>query len=385
MGASSTSARSRVVETLVDHGAPVAFETLCERVLSPKTRYLVLDLDRTVHLGLNMGELLGWELCALQAYGVEGLEANESRRRGRFLFDGSRPGALLRYLANGLRVWTRPGLHYLIWGKLASRSPWLSRQTYRRFGAEPMRTVQRVPQLALMRHLAEADFETAKALARRVFRRHRGKQVITREGLEHARAIAPGLEVVLSSASPRPMVEVAAEELGVDVVGYSTVDRINSGPAKIAHLEALRPDLPRVEVVGMSDTGYGEDHCWTHSFPVVVDVNSATPFPVVVETSSRAREVHSARVLTQAERSVRAAGDRDYLDPARGPVRMGAQARLQADVLLAGLASFSGEIALLLSEGPNEHLSAGAAYRLAQLQARARRAADELLPSPAPL
>lgn len=369
--------RAHVVDELVDHGAPVTFETLCDRVLSPGTRYLVLDLDRTVHLGLNLGELLGWELCALQAYGADGLDAFEARRDGRFMIDWSRPQALLRYFMKGLDVWMGPGLYYLLWGKLASRSLWLSRQSYRLFGAEPVRAVQRVPQLALMRHLQEADLETTRDLARRVWRRHRSRQVITRAGLEYARTIAPDVEIVLTSASPQPMVEIAGEALGVDLVGYSTPERINSGPAKIAHLEALRPDLRDVEVVGMSDTGYCEDHCWTESFPIVVDVNSTTPFPVVVDAGSVVREVHSARVLTLGEREARAAGDPGYLDPRRGHVRMGALARLGGADLRDGLAAILGEIDRRAGEG--ERHAARTAHVLAQLRGRARRAADELL------
>jgi hypothetical protein len=374
--------RAHVIDVLVDHGTPVSFETLCDRVLTPETRFLVLDLDRTVHLGLNMGEMLGWELCALQAYGPEGLDENEARRRGRFLLDRSRPAGLLWYLAKGLQVWTWPGLYYLLWGKLAFRSPWLRRQTYQRFGAEPVRAVQRVPQLALMRHLAETDLETTRELARRVWRRHRGVQVVTREGLDHARSIAPHVEIVLTSASPQPMVEVAAEELGVDLIGYSTPERINSGSAKIEHLEAMRPDIWDVEVVGMSDTGYCEDHCWTRSFSVVVDVNSTTPFPVVVEAGSSVREVHSARILTLAEREARAAGDPDYLDPKRGQVRMGSLARLGGADLKDGLAAILAELERLGAEV--ESTAGRTAYFRAQLLERARRAADELLPTAAP-
>jgi hypothetical protein len=39
------------VDRLVRHGEVATFRELCERVLTPNTRYLVLDLDRTTHLG----------------------------------------------------------------------------------------------------------------------------------------------------------------------------------------------------------------------------------------------------------------------------------------------------------------------------------------------
>jgi len=52
------SARMRVVERFVDHGAPIAFRDLCARVLDEQHNYLILDLDKTTHLGRNLGELL---------------------------------------------------------------------------------------------------------------------------------------------------------------------------------------------------------------------------------------------------------------------------------------------------------------------------------------
>ena len=60
----STARRTRVAERLVIHGAPVDFRELCRRTVPANTRYLVLDLDRTLHLGRNMGELLGFEVAA---------------------------------------------------------------------------------------------------------------------------------------------------------------------------------------------------------------------------------------------------------------------------------------------------------------------------------
>ena len=56
--------------------------------------------------------------------------------------------------------------------------------------------------------------------------------------------------------------------------------RINSSYTKIEGLLARYPDLcdPGVITVGMTDTGYGEDHCWAEFFTHVVDVNSDTPF-----------------------------------------------------------------------------------------------------------
>ncbi len=307
----------RVVETFVDHGAPLPFLELCRRVITPKTRYLVLDLDRTVHYGLNMGELLGFERCAQQAYGLDKLARFEPKRRGRWMLDWSDPLGLARYLKIAVQVWAYPGLFYLLWGKVASKTNWLRRMSFRKFGSHPIRIVQQVPQMALLRHLEPVDLDTLKDLARRVWDRSRWAQVIEREDLEQVRGWAPNIEIVLTSASPRAMVEVAAENLGVDIVGYSTRERINSGEAKIEHLRKIRSDLDQVEVVGISDTGYREDHCWAQNFTKVVDINSNTPFGVVVEQNSPLREVHSAQVLTHAEKMARAQGEADYWDPRR--------------------------------------------------------------------
>jgi hypothetical protein len=124
---------------------------------------------------------------------------------------------------------------------------------------------------------------------------------------------------VLSSASPKPTVEVAGEALNVDHVHYSTLDQINSGEAKINRLRELcdRVGNPEVEIVGISDTSRGEDHCWAEYFTCVVDINSPTPFPAIVSSKSPLREVHSATLLTRRERDRRAAGHADYLDARR--------------------------------------------------------------------
>ena len=77
--AESTSAPNRLVDRLVQHGELGSFRELCERVLTPNTRYLVLDLDRTIHLGRDLGQDLGWELCAYEGYGSEHFESIEDR------------------------------------------------------------------------------------------------------------------------------------------------------------------------------------------------------------------------------------------------------------------------------------------------------------------
>jgi hypothetical protein len=182
-----------------------------------------------------------------------------------------------------------------------------------------VRAAQRVPQLTLLRHLETTPDEVLRRLAQQIWARYQPDQVIDRADLDWVRSRWPQVEVVLSSASPKPTVEVAGEALGVDHVHYSTLDHINSGEAKIERLRELcaRVGDPEVEIVGISDTSRGEDHCWAQHFTRVVDINSPTPFPAIVSSDSPLLEVHSATLLSKHERARRAAGDATYLDPRR--------------------------------------------------------------------
>ncbi len=55
---------SRIVDLVWIARTPMLFRAVCERAIPPEARLVVLDLDRTLHLGRNMGELLGWEISA---------------------------------------------------------------------------------------------------------------------------------------------------------------------------------------------------------------------------------------------------------------------------------------------------------------------------------
>ncbi|MGB8332508.1 MAG: hypothetical protein WCE62_20455 [Polyangiales bacterium] len=329
--AKSTSSPNRLVDRLVHHGEVPSFRELCTRVLTSSTRYLVLDLDRTIHLGRDLGEDLGWELCAYQGYGREHFERIEDRQQaGKFLLDWDHPRKTARYLARSLQIWAYPGVYYGLWGKAAARLDWLRRRGFRRFVADPVRAAQRVPQLTLLRHLQTASEDVLRELARHIWRRYEPDQVIDREDLAWIRTQWPQIEIVLSSASPKPTVEVAGEALGVDHVHYSTLDHINSGEGKIKRLRELCERLgdPDVEIVGISDTSRGEDHCWAQHFTRVVDVNSPSPFPAIISSDSPLLEVHSATLLSRHERERRAAGHSEYLDARRGKLTR-AQTRLE--------------------------------------------------------
>jgi len=358
------------VGRLVRHGEVATFRELCARVLTANTRYLVLDLDRTIHLGRDLGEALGWELCALEGYGREDFERLGSRQQsGKFLLDWDHPKSTARYLARSLKIWAYPGMYYGLWGKAAARLDWLRRRGFQHFVADPIRAAQRVPQMTLLRHLQSSSEDVLRDLARRIWQRHEPDQVIDRDDLAWIRARWPQLQIVLSSASPKPTVEIAGEALGVDHVHYSTLDHINSGEAKIQRLRELCGCLgdPDVEIVGISDTSRGEDHCWAQHFTRVVDINSPTPFPAIVSTDSPLLEVHSATVLTKHERAQRAEGQAGYLDPRRAKLApMRSKLELTREDLERRLGRLLERVNSLAS-APGQ-ISGDIAYRLAMLQ-----------------
>ncbi len=372
---SEPSPNMRVVDRFVDHGAPLSFRDLCARVLREEHDYLVLDLDKTTHLGRNLGELLAWELCAYEAYGES--MAESSKRRwfgGRLVLDGSQPVKMVRYLAAGARRWAWAGIYYLVWGKLASRIPALRRLAHRRFGPEPITSVQRHPQMVALTHLTTADETLLHDLARAVWRRHVSDQVIDREDLDWIRRHSPGIQIILSSASPKAMLDVAVEELGADGATYSTAERINSGRAKIAGLREIHPRVfdPDSEVLAITDTSYGEDHCWTEHFACVIDVNSPTPFAPIVTRGSRTREVHSAILLTREERCRRSNGDAGYLDVRREDHPRRRRVELDRDALSARLWVLLNAINGLSRRVPNPPRTWEIAYARAMLSEASR-------------
>ena len=326
---------TRIVDRVTLFPDPVEAGALLERVVNDHTRYLVLDLDRTIHRGRNIGELLGWEIIAHMTFGEGFLDEVEAQRGpSRFVFDPRRPWANARYLALGARLWAFPGLLYLFAVKWGLKGRGTRRWVYRYFGPEPVAAVQEVPRLALLHHMSGLSIETLRRLARRVWRRYVADQVFHRADFDALRQRHPGLRIVISSASPEPVLDVAREELGIDDVIFTQVPtheghyaappylsrllmlpdpprrvatpdavRHNAAEAKIGGLLERYPDFldTDVETVGITDTGYGEDHAWAGHFTRVVDVNSTTPFSPVVPVTSPLREIWSAQVRTPNE------------------------------------------------------------------------------------
>jgi hypothetical protein len=198
---------------------------------------------------------------------------------------------------------------------------------------------------------------------------------VDREDLEWLRRRCPGVRIVLSSASPLEVAEIAARELGFDDAIGSTPGRINGGRAKLAELCARYPELraPGAVTVGISDTGYGEDHCWAEAFTHVVDVNSSSPFPPIVPAGSPLRSIHSAPILTRAEKEARRRGDA-WTDPRRRRAAGGAR-EFRGQELEALLAPPRATIERFMTAA-NGSVS-GTAFRLARARERARRLLEQ--------
>lgn len=339
----------RVIEKLTIHGNPMSFRELCTRAVDQNTDYLVLDVDHTTHLNRNLGELLGWEICAQSAYGQEALDQlNSTRTPGRLLLMRDKPLASLSYLVKAASNWAAPGLFYLVWAKWLNRLKPTRPLAYLRFGLEPTRGIQAVPQHRLLEQLSSIPLTKLRHMADRVWRRHKEDQVIKREDLAWLRTRCPGLTIILSSASPQPVLEAAARNLEVDHIFYTRVEEhdgflshpassygaarkiprrisplknqeVNSRKNKISALEKQFPDIFKssTHTVGMTDTGYCEDHCWANHFDVVVDMNSTDPFPPLIESTSPCRHIHSAEVLSRKEQRLRSEGYPNFRDKRR--------------------------------------------------------------------
>lgn len=316
---------ARLVDRIVLHGE-TDFRSVCRQVLTPQTRYIVFDLDRTIHHGRNVGERLGWEMTALEGYGRSYLDAARKRTDGsRFYIERGNLTGFFRYWAAGLSRWALPGLFYFLSVKVAHNYRPSRRMLYALFGRDPVDAVQSVQRLVLLHQMAAIPEADVRVLARELWRRLAPHQVIRPEDIAWVRENYPQAKLILSSASPQPVLDAARDTLGFDgafcteiesvdgyysapteapfVIGARIPRRIaaqywdNASERKVHRLLQAYPDLGQVETVGFTDASHGEDHAWAEHFHVVVDVNSPTPFAPIVGGASPLREVHSAVLL----------------------------------------------------------------------------------------
>ncbi|MBU1238935.1 hypothetical protein KKF84_12435 [Myxococcota bacterium] len=342
---------TRIADRVVLHGEYLTAGDLFQKVITEKTKYLVMDMDKTIHLGRGLGELLGWEVPAYLFYGEAYMNSNETKRgTSRFTYDLHRPLTSLKYLLSGARQWTYPGLLYLFGCRLAFKKEWSRRLMYRLFGTHPVEVVQEAPTTALMHHISRIPLSRLNRWSEKLWQRLAGDQIFCRADFDALRARCPHLKIILSSASPQPLLEAARKDLGITDILYTTIEehdgylsaphtvyrsfllpytpnriapratfKRNAAWHKITNLVEHYPDIfdQGVESVGISDNSYGEDNAWAQYFTTVVDVNSPAPFSPIVSAISPLREIHSAQVLTTDERTRRDNSVPDFLDPRR--------------------------------------------------------------------
>lgn len=316
-----TSRRFRPVEDYVVRGGCEPLVHRIDDVVPADAEIVVLDLDRTVHFGVTIGEQLGWEALG-GAAAVVGDGVLEP------FFSWRRPARSARNLGVGLRRWGLAGAIYATAVKLGDQWDGWRRFLALRHGAHYVERVQTMLRHVLMANLADFDRDQVAAYCENAWRRWEKRLVVTAETVAELRRRRPRVRaVLLSSASTTPTVAHAAAALGADGYVSSEVDvyaaagrEIYSAPAgvpawfrrgrptyfsrpgavvhnaadnKISLLRERYPDVfsRGVVAVGVTDNNYGEDRTWTEHFTHVVALNSRHPFSPFVSESSPCRSI----------------------------------------------------------------------------------------------
>ncbi|MFQ5351640.1 MAG: hypothetical protein ACE5D3_01035 [Candidatus Binatia bacterium] len=317
----------------MDHGP------LAPRVASlfaADTEYVVLDLDRTVHLDVTIGEQLGWEICGNPR--ADGLDPDCGGQGS-----GGMPGVSLARplraagtLGRGLRYWGPAGLVYALTVRLGGKWPRWHKLMMSRLGASYVERMQALMRSVLMATAAGYTPDELRAYAACAWARWRSKLVIDADVVAAIREHCPRLRaVVLCSASTVPTVEHACGELGADGYISSSVDlrtgpngheeycapvgipllfrprrpRYFSRPGGVVHnaaetkIRLLRQHYPQMfrpgtVTVGVSDNNHGEDNCWPNHFSHVIALNSRYPFSPLVAVNSVCMDIRIVRAAT---------------------------------------------------------------------------------------
>lgn len=335
--------RFRLVDRYTVHGgvAPLV-ERICD-LIPPETDFVVLDLDKTVHLGVTLGEVLGWEIlsdprCA-RAFVDSDAEADPEP-----FFALRRPVSSTVNFIRGLRDWGLAGLMYATTVKAGNRWAAWDHVLARHLGSEYVNAVQAVLRNVLMARASSYSAGQLEAFAERAWRRSRHRLVIDAEVVRRIRDHCPGLKaVIVSSASTAPTVTHAAAQLGVDGFISSDVDhydregeRLSSSPTSVSRwfmvrrprqlsrpgavfhnssVEKVRllhmhhPEMfaDGVVSVGISDNNFGEDRHWPDYFTHAVALNSTNPFSPFVGAHSPCRSI---AVVDASPIGARPIGDR---------------------------------------------------------------------------
>ena len=208
----------RLVDRYTVHEGCAPLVDRVATIVPDDAQYVVLDLDRTVHLGLTIGECLGWEILSDPTASTPVIEGDGYLNAGH-------PFRTLRRLGTGVRNWGLPGLVYAATVRLGDRWEIWHRALVARFGADYVERVQSSLRIALMTSASGFTHAELQNFAERAWQRWQHRLVITREVIAAIRRTCPRLRaVVLSSASTEPTVAQAALALEVDGFVSSGVD-----------------------------------------------------------------------------------------------------------------------------------------------------------------
>ena len=322
--------RYRLVERYVVHDTCVPLSERVANILPRETEFVVLDLDRTVHLGVTIGERLGWEITVDPAC-TEQADEPESPRP---LFSMRRPLRTAQSLTRGLRYWGAPGLLYAGTVRLGDRWTAWHRFLMLTLGPGYVEHVQSLLRTVLMSSASGYTPGQLGAFCERAWRRWEKRLVVSASVVDAIRDHCPRLRaILLSSASTAPTVEHAAAKLGVDGFVSSGVDiyadgdteiysapvglpralgrrrpRFFSRPGAVVHNAAVNkvnllhvhyPEVfaPGTVSVGITDNNYGEDRTWPDHFTHVVALNSRHPFSPFVASSSPCASIQMVDAL----------------------------------------------------------------------------------------
>jgi hypothetical protein len=322
--------RYRLVERYVVHDSCVSLADRMASILPPEAEYVVLDLDRTVHLGVTIGERLGWEITVDPAC----TEQPDEPEFPSPLFSVHSPLRTVQSLTRGLRYWGAPGLLYAGTVRLGDRWTAWHRFLMLTLGPGYVERVQSLLRTVLMSSAAGYTPAQLETFCERAWRRWENRLVVDGAVVDAIRDHCPRLRaILLSSASTAPTVAHASGKLGVDGFVSSGVDlyaegeteiysapvglpralgrrrpRFFSRPGAVVHNAAVNkvnllhvhyPEVfaPGTVSVGITDNNYGEDRTWPDHFTHVVALNSRHPFSPFVASSSPCASIQMVDAL----------------------------------------------------------------------------------------
>lgn len=328
--------RFRLVDRYTVYGGVRPLADRVAGLIPPEADYVVLDLDRTVHLGVTLGEVLGWEMLS-----DPDCKRPDDGRAPEPFFAARRPVGSTINFVRGLRDWGLAGLIYAGTVRLGDRWAAWDHLLARHLGSDYVDDVQAVLRSVLMARASSYTTEQLDAFADRAWRRTLDRLVIDRDVVSGIRRHCPGLKaVILSSASTAPTVAHAAAMLGVDGFVSSGVDvyereglRLYASPAvlsrwfmlrrpeqlsrpgavfhnsSIGKVRLLHMHYPEVFAdgvvsVGVSDNNFGEDRMWPDYFTHAVALNSKHPFSPFVGVRSPCRSISVVDAATVRGRPI---------------------------------------------------------------------------------